>query len=140
LASGSAPLANLQQHLLPKVARSVDLLVISTRLDIDLGSASIIVRFVALARHNITTSATYCITAGTTLGGFDLYDRIALPVWPAVYLPEDLEWEDDNWWEGQITAAEAESYPTALEHDVARVRTHTNSHGSEPMRPIAHSD
>jgi hypothetical protein len=119
LASGSAPLANLQQHLLPKVARSVDLLVISTRLDIDLGSASIIVRFVALARHNITTSATYCITAGTTLGGFDLYDRIALPVWPAVYLPEDLEWEDDKWWEGQITAAEAESYPTALEHDVA---------------------
>ena len=72
----------------------------------------------ALARHNLTTAATYRITAGTTVGGTDIYDSTTLPVWPAVYLPEDLEWEDDNWWEGQITAAEAEGYPIALEHDV----------------------
>ena len=55
---GTAPLANLQQKLLSKVARSVDLLAASTRLDVDLGNASTIVRFVALARHNLTTAAT----------------------------------------------------------------------------------
>jgi hypothetical protein len=115
---GTAPLANLQQKLLSKVARSVDLLATSTRLDIDIGNASTIVRFVAMARHNLTTAATYRITAGTTVGGADIYDSTTLPVWPAVYLPEDLEWEDDNWWEGQISTAEAEGYPIALEHDV----------------------
>ena len=114
---GTAPLANLQQKLLSKVTRSVDLLATSTRLDIDLGNASTIVRFVALARHNLTTAATYRITAGTTVGGTDIYDSTTLPVWPAVYLPEDLEWEDDNWWEGQISAVAAQGYPIALEHD-----------------------
>ena len=81
---GTAPLANLQQRLLSKVARSVDLLATSTRLDIDLGNARAIVRLVALARHNLTTAATYRITAGTTLGGTDLYDSTTLPVWRAV--------------------------------------------------------
>jgi hypothetical protein len=38
-------------------------------------------------------------------------------VWPAVYLPEDLEWEDDNWCTGQISASEIEGYPISLMHD-----------------------
>jgi len=114
---GTAPLANLQQRLLSKVARSVDLLATSTRLDIDLGTASTIVRFVGMARHNLTTAATYRITASTTLGGADLYDSTTLPVWPAVYLPEDLEWEDDNFWTGQLSNEEIVGYPSHGMHD-----------------------
>ena len=138
----AAPLANLQQRLLSKVARSVDLLETSTRLDIDLGTASTIVRFVALARHNLTTSATYRITAGSTVGGADLYDSTTMPVWPAVYLPEDLEWEDDNWWEGQISATEAEGYPIALEHDVgSNIRArHWRIALADPANPVGFLD
>jgi hypothetical protein len=114
---GGTPLANLQSLLLSQVARSADALAASTRIDVDLAVATKSVRLVALARHNCSLAATYRITAGTTSGGSDLYDSGTLDVWPAVYLPEDLEWEDDNFWTGQITAEEAEGYPISLVHD-----------------------
>jgi hypothetical protein len=112
-----APLANLQQEFLSLRARSTNADAASTQFRADLGNANTVVRLVALARHNLTVDATYRITAGTTAGASDLYDSGTLPAWPAVYLPTDLEWEDDNWWTGQITAAEAEGYPIGLAHD-----------------------
>lgn len=112
-----APLANLQQDFLSLRARSTNDDAASTQFRVDFGNTSTIIRLVAIARHNLTTDATYRITAGTTAGAADLYDSGTLDVWPAVYDPLDLEWEDDNFWTGQITAAEIEGYPISLEHD-----------------------
>jgi len=115
--SAGAPLANLQQGLLSLRARSSNALAASTQFRIDLANTTTIVRLFALARHNLSTAATYRVTAGTTAGGTEVYDSGTLDAWPAVYLPEELEWEDDNFWSGQITADEAEGYPISLIHD-----------------------
>lgn len=113
----AAPLANLRQELLSLRARSSNDDAASTQFRIDLGNTSTVARLLAIARHNLSTGATYQVTAGTTAGAADVYDSGTLDVWPAVYLPDDLEWEDDNFWSGQITAAEAEGYPISLIHD-----------------------
>ncbi|MCC6720441.1 MAG: hypothetical protein IT555_21420 [Acetobacteraceae bacterium] len=115
--SAGAPLANLQQTLLSLRARSTDALAASTQFAIDLGASFSYVRLVAIARHTLSLAATYRITAGTTPGASDVYDSGILAVWPAVYLPADLEWEDDNFWTGQLAADEIVGYPISLAHD-----------------------
>lgn len=115
--SAGAPLTNLQQSLLSLRARSSDALAASTQMRIDLGNTTTVVRLIAFARHNMTTAATYQITAGTTAGAADSYDSGTLDVWPAVYQSEELEWEDDNFWTGQISAADVAGYPISFEHD-----------------------
>lgn len=117
--SWSAALANLQQGLLSLRARSTNDDLASTTMRIDLGASPPVVRLVAFARHNLSTAATVRILAGTTAGASDIYDSDSFDAWPAVYLPEDLEWEDDNFWTGQISAAEADGYPISLIHDCA---------------------
>lgn len=141
LSSGSwlagAPLTNLQQPLLSLRARSTNDDLASTTMRIDLGATIPVVRLIAFARHNLSTAATVRILAGTTAGASDVYDSGSFDAWPAVYLPEDLEWEDDNFWSGQITAAEAAGYPISLIHDcgeniVARYWTISFSDTSNP--------
>lgn len=114
-----APLANLllDPPQLSLRARSSNLLLASTKLNIDLGATNVPVRMIGLARHNLTRDALVRISAGTTAGGTDLYTTGWIPVWPAVYLPEDLEWEDDNFWTGQLSAEEVIGYPSHGMHD-----------------------
>jgi hypothetical protein len=114
------PLANLKDARQTKVARSTNALTTSTRVDIDLGTSPKLARLFALVQHNCSITATYRLTAGTTLGGADVYDSGTLDVWPTVYLPGDLEWEDDNWWTGTISAEDADGYPIAIWHDCAQ--------------------
>jgi len=111
------PLANLQQPTLAYVARSVDALATSTRIDIDLGNATTVVRLLGVMRHNLSTAATYRVTAGSTVGGVDGYDSGSLPVWPRIYDYMDLPYGAPNWWSGQISDAEAVNYPLKLLHD-----------------------
>lgn len=113
----AAPLANLQQGLLSLRARSTNDDAASTQLRVDLGAATALTRLIAFARHNLSTAATYRITAGTTAGASDVYDSGTLDAWPAVYSSLELPWESPNFWTGQITAAEAEGYPIGLIHD-----------------------
>jgi hypothetical protein len=113
-----APLTNLQQTLLSLRARSTNDDAASTQFRVDLGNTSTVVRFLAIARHNLTTAATFRVTAGTTAGASDIYDSGIRDVWPVVYDQLDLEWEDDNFWDCQITAEEAEGYPISWTHDV----------------------
>jgi len=117
--AGALPLANLQDRIQGKVARSTDAAATSTLIDVDLADASKIVRLVGLVRHTCSILATYRITAGTSSGGAEVYDSGTLDVWPAVYSPSDLEWEDDNWWLGTISAEDALAYPVSLWHDTA---------------------
>jgi hypothetical protein len=112
------PLANLQQTLMAKVARSTNAAAASTQFRIDLLATNINVRLIALIRHNLSVNATYRITAGTVPGGTDVYDSTTLPIWPPVFLPGDLEFENDNWWNGQIIdASQIAGYPASLWHD-----------------------
>lgn len=112
-----APLTNLQQELISLRARSTNALAASTKIAVDFGNTTTIVRFIAVARHNLSLSATYRIKAGTTVGGTDVYDSGSQDVWPAIYLPQELEWEDDNFWTGQAGADEIDGYPIAGIHD-----------------------
>lgn len=115
--SGSLPLTNLQNKRLSRVARSTDAVASSTKFNVDLGSDAQSIRLIGLFGHNFSLDATYRITGGTTAGGSDLHDSGTLDVWPIVYLPEDLEWEDDNFWLGTISASEIEGYPVNLIYD-----------------------
>jgi hypothetical protein len=56
----------------------------------------------------------YYDTAQTTL----LYDSGDIEVWQRVYDSLDLNWEDDNFWLGTISADELEGYPTSVIHDI----------------------
>ncbi len=115
-----APLTNLQVDppQLSLRARSTNLLLASTKLAIDLGATNLPVRMIGVARHNMTQAALVRITAGTTPGGTDVANTGWVLVWPAVYLPEDLEWEDDKWWTGQLSASEIAGYPNAAMADL----------------------
>jgi hypothetical protein len=114
-----APLANLKVDPpeLSLRARSTNLLLASTKLNIDLGTTNVSVRMIGVAVHNLSRDARIRFSGGTTSGGSDVYSSGWLDVWPAVYLPEDLEWEDDNWWTGRISAEQAEGYPAHGMHD-----------------------
>lgn len=112
------PLLNLQNRRLARVARSTDTSASSTKMNIDFGTDNQVVNLVGLFRHNFSLTSECRITAGTTEGGSDLYDSGLFLIWPSVYLPEDLEWEDDNFWMGTISEEEAEGYPINLIFDL----------------------
>lgn len=44
------------------------------------------------------------------------YDSGVLSVWPAIYTTLELEWEDDNWWTGQLSDADLAGYTWNLIH------------------------
>lgn len=110
------PLTNLQNRTLGKVARSTDDAEASTKFDIaqtsDLNN-----RVIALVNHNMGLDATVRIY-GATVSNFatTVYDSGAIDVWPVVYLPDDLEWEDNNWWSGQYSEEEREGYTWTFVH------------------------
>lgn len=101
------PLANLQNRVLARKARSADLAASSTVLVADLGVTRQI-RVAALVAHNLSMGALYRITAANISDFSTLVaDGGWRAVWPAVYPSGSLtllEWEDDNWWSGQYTA------------------------------------
>jgi hypothetical protein len=105
LSSGSwaatLPLANLQNRVLGKVARSTDATVTSTKFDIDL-SAPKNIRVLALVNHNLSLLATVRIRGATDAAfASTVYDSGYVAVWPVVYFSTSIDWEDDNWWSGQ---------------------------------------
>lgn len=109
LSSGSwnalLPLANLQNRQVQKVARSADTALASTKFDVDLGAAYQI-SVLALIVHNISVSGKVRITASDTATFTALaYDSGWVSVWPAGVIPISLlEWEEDNFWLGTLSA------------------------------------
>jgi hypothetical protein len=110
------PLTNLQNRTLGKVARSTDTDEASTKFDIAQAS-DLNNRTIALVNHNMSLDATVRVY-GSTVSDFatTVYDSGAIEVWPAVYSPSDLEWEDNNWWSGRYSAEEREGYTWAFVH------------------------
>lgn len=95
------PITNVKDRRLSKVARSADALTASTQFDIDL-SVSRYVRLLCLVKNNFSLDATYRIR-GSDVSNFatNTYDSGTLNVWEALYDTIDLEWEDDNYWDGK---------------------------------------
>ncbi len=104
------PAANLAVLPLARVARSTNLNLSSTQV---IGTFSKLrsVQAFGLVRHNLTTASKlrlrlYQDTGRTIL----LYDSGWFDTWPSSFLPGDLEWEDDNWWDGKPTAEDIAGY------------------------------
>lgn len=108
----SLPLTNLQNRVFSRVARTTDALEASTQFSgvydpyRPLGA-------IALANHNMSSAANirvvfYADTAKTTT----IYDSGVIPVWGAVFNSIDLEWEDNNYWEGTPDQEDLENLNT----------------------------
>lgn len=106
------PLTNLQNRLQARVARSTDADPAHTRFVVDLGRQRTI-NVLALCAHNFSLEATVRVTASDT-DDFSVLvmDTGDVAVWPALFSSENLEWEDNNWWSGQIDEATRTTYPS----------------------------
>ena len=94
------PLANLQNRVLSKVARSTNDATASTRFVIDLGRERSIDGLVLMA-HNLSTSATYEITASANADlSSPLYASGPRLAYPSIYQTVDLPWSHPHWWSG----------------------------------------
>ena len=93
------PLSNILNRTPSVIARSVDLDEASTQFDLTLPADRVLKAF-ALTNHNLTISATWRLSVGTTLGGADQYDSGWLPAWMLNFDDGLLEWESPSWWPG----------------------------------------
>lgn len=118
----SLPLANLKNRIMAKVARTIDTLLASTKFDIDLGQSRFI-GALALVVHNLSVSGKVRLR-GSSVADFSttVYDSGWVNVWPSGMIPQDmLEWEDDNFWLGTLSAEARAGYQSPYIHLFARV-------------------
>jgi hypothetical protein len=111
------PLTNLQNRQVQKVARSTNATLGSTQWSIDLGSARSI-GVVSLVVHNISVTGKVRIT-GADNSGFvsPLYQSAWISVWPSGMIDQSLlEWEDDNFWLGTLSAEARAGYQSPFIH------------------------
>ena len=103
--SATLPQINLQNRIISKVARTTTDAIASATINVDLGAAYPI-GAVALIAHNISTSGLVRIR-GDDANDFatPLYNSGWIEVWTNGIIPEALlEWEDDNFWLGTLSA------------------------------------
>jgi len=101
----SLPLSNIKDRRLSRVARSTNVSLANTIINIDLGSAKT-VGAIALVTHNLSSTATVKIR-GDDAADFatPLYDSGWVNVYGAGVIPSELlEWEDDNFWLGTVSS------------------------------------
>lgn len=96
--SGALPVTNLANREVWKVARSTNALLASTKFNVDIGAAKSL-RCFALANHNMSASATWRVTLGSTTGGDDIYDSGWISIWRMAF-NDIVEWESITWWTG----------------------------------------
>jgi hypothetical protein len=104
------PASNLKIEPLAQVARTTDLVLTNTQFAATLDKPRGI-RLLALVRHNLSLDALIRIRIYDDAGMTALlYDSGWIDVWPEVYAPDQLEWEDDNWWSRKYTTDEITGY------------------------------
>lgn len=96
--SGALPVTNLANREVWKVARSTNALLASTKFNVDIGDQKPL-RCFALANHNMSASATWRVTLGSTTGGDDIYDSGWISIWRMAF-NDIVEWESITWWTG----------------------------------------
>lgn len=112
----SLPITNIQNRLIGKVARSVDLDAANTQFTINLGKLRFL-RMFSIINHNFSLDARFRIQT-SDLADFSVidYDSGERPVWEAVYTTAQLEWEQDNFWFGQLEEEDREGFTLNVIH------------------------
>lgn len=104
------PRTNLGALPLSRVARTTNDDLASTQV-IGTFSASRSLRAMGIVRHNLSRLSRIRVRLyGDAARAVLLLDTGWFDAWPSVFLPADLEWEDDNWWDGKISAEEIANY------------------------------
>ena len=113
------PLANLQDRVIAHLARSADATLANTKFDIQLAQSRSI-GALALVGHNLSVSAKVRLTGADSQANLTAspgYSSGWVDVWPSGVIPQSLlEWEDDNFWLGTLTAEQRASYNTPFVH------------------------
>ncbi|MGB0919881.1 MAG: hypothetical protein ACPG06_04170 [Alphaproteobacteria bacterium] len=110
----SLPLVNLQDRFLDHVARALDPADVS--FEVDLGQPRT-VRVIALVAHNASPSGKVRIVgASDNLFGDVKVDTGIQDIWPTVFSPGTVEWEDDSFWFGVPDAMARADYPAVYVH------------------------
>jgi hypothetical protein len=108
---GALPLANLQNTVIAKVARSASLSLASTKINIDLGATALGYDTVALVNHNLSSTALIRITLSNVSDYSVLsYDSGWLFAYAPLYAPDVLMWEEDNWYFGTVADDDLDKY------------------------------
>lgn len=108
---------NLQNRQVQKVARSVDDQNASTQFSINLGQPRQI-GVLGLVVHNISVLGKVRITGSDSPSFATLYYNSGwIDAWPAGQIPQGLlEWEDDNFWLGTLSASARAGYQSPFIH------------------------
>lgn len=114
--SSNLPLVNAKNRVLGRKARTSILSSPTPTVTVQCGRARV-VGCIAIAAHNFGVEAQwrvklYADAAKTTL----YYDSGYLLVWPTVFGDDDLEWEDDRFWEGTVGTGENGEYTPLAVH------------------------
>ena len=112
--SWQAPLTNLQDRRLARVARTADCTTPNTQFVVDLGKDRKL-QVVSLVSHNMSTQGQWRVLMGDDpTFASNKYDSGWQVAWPVVYPFGSLEWEDDNWWDCTISQDDRAGYPGIL--------------------------
>lgn len=102
----SYPATRLGTLPLSKIARSESAALSSTQFT-GVFSKTYPVRLLAFVRHTMSISAQFRLTLYSDTGlTTAIYAGDWEDVWPVVYEPGDLEWEDEAWWDGRYSTLE----------------------------------
>lgn len=112
--STALPLVNVQDRILKKVART-NVGTKSAVININLSVQARLIGCVALANHNLSTSATVRFQgySGLNGGGTLRFDSTAnYYAWPVIYAADSgiVPWENKNFWRGTVEEDQRKSY------------------------------
>ena len=122
------PLTNVQDKLLQKTARSEDVALTSTQFNCDTDPASSI-QAIVLCNHNMSlTSLIRIRLSDDVYFATSDYDSGWVDVFESVYSPENVNWEDDNFWFGKLDQRSLSGYSVNYTHLM------TESYSNQYMR------
>ena len=121
----SLPLANLQNRLVQRVARSSSAALAATLFNVDFGAVKTI-GVVALVVHNLSVGAKVRIRADDAADfATATYDSGWVDVWPSGLVPQDLlVWEEENFWLGTLSAQARAGYQSPYIHVLSAPQTY----------------
>lgn len=112
--SSTLPLANIQDRIIRRVARTTNANLTSTKFDAAL-TKNRPVKLIALVNHNLTIIAKYRVRISTVADfATTVHDTGWLEVWPSVWPFGYVEWGSDNWWKGTLSSEERQGYISNL--------------------------
>lgn len=92
------PVANLKTDDITQVARSTNATEAATQMRLALDAARNI-RVVSMVNHNLSATAQWRVTIGTTAGASDIHDSGWIGAWQMTF-DDWIEWESATWWVG----------------------------------------